>query len=106
MNQIKKPITVAPGRLVAFANARRDDPQREGWYNDPHYVGVVSLPDGRRLQVSLWVDTSRAGKPYISGSVRPEPVRTAHHLDSAELAKSEDIPQHPGAKVDPNFDLF
>jgi hypothetical protein len=99
MNQIKKPITVAPGRLVAFANARREG------YNDPQYRGVVSLPDGTRLQVSLWVDTSRAGKPYISGSVRPEPAPKPH-LDSAELAKSEDIPQHPGAKVDPNFDLF
>jgi hypothetical protein len=87
---------------VAFVKARRDPKE----FRDPHYQGVMALPDGTRLQVSIWIDTTRAGKPIINGSVRPEPVRTAHHLDSAELAKSEDIPQHPGAKVDPNFDLF
>lgn len=105
MNKIYQPITVAPGRLVAFVKARRDPKQ----FNDPHYQGVMALPDGTRLQVSLWVDTTRAGKPIINGSVRPEPAPKPH-LDSAELAKPEDIPQHPGAKVDPkvdpNFDLF
>lgn len=74
---------------TAFANAKRPDKQ------DPDYTGAARV-NGQDVLVSVWINTSKAGKPYLSIRFRtPQPVQAS--LDLENLQQPELIDQRPAA---------
>lgn len=74
---------------TAFVNAKRPDRQ------DPDYTGTARI-NNQDVLVSVWINVSKAGKPYLSLRFRtPQPVQAS--LDLENLQQPEDIEQRPAA---------
>jgi len=71
---------------TSFANARRPDKQ------DPQYVGLVHVTQPGIYRVSTWLNTSKAGKPYLSHRLTLQPP-VQEQLNFDQLQQPEAIEQ-------------
>lgn len=83
----------ARGRLGAMRNKAFDP---HGAY--PHFAGVITLPNGRSHQTSLWARKGEDGHSYIVGRMHPPIDKMLEKLADGENAspsktKPSEIPQ-------------
>ena len=71
--------------LVLFPNDKGDNPKR------PDFSGK-GLHNGVEFQVSVWQNTSKAGRPYMSGQIQPPYNGTGSATSSADASVSDDVP--------------
>ena len=71
--------------LVLFPNDKGDNPKR------PDFSGK-GLHNGVEFQVSVWQNTSKAGRPYMSGQIQPPYNGTGGATSSADASVSDDVP--------------
>lgn len=72
--------------LVLFPNDKGDNPKR------PDFSGK-GLHNGVEFQVSVWQNTSKAGRPYMSGQIQP-PYNGGglRATEGADASVSDDVP--------------
>ena len=71
--------------LVLFPNDKGDNPKR------PDFSGK-GLHNGVEFQVSVWQNTSKAGRPYMSGQIQPPYNGSGGATSSADASVSDDVP--------------
>ena len=71
--------------LVLFPNDKGDNPKR------PDFSGK-GLHNGVEFQDSVWQNTSKAGRPYMSGQIQPPYNGTGGATSSADASVSDDVP--------------
>ena len=71
--------------LVLFPNDKGDNQKR------PDFTGK-GLHNGVEFQVSVWNNTSKAGRPYMSGQIQPPYNGTGGATSSADASVSDDVP--------------
>jgi len=70
--------------IIVFPN------DKEGNEKRPDFTGKI-LWNGEEINVSLWNNTSKAGKPYLSGQVQ-KPYNGAVTSDVNQSTESADVP--------------
>tara|TARA_Y100000296_G_C4992956_1_gene166325 strand:+ start:37 stop:273 length:237 start_codon:yes stop_codon:yes gene_type:complete len=70
--------------IIVFPN------DKEGNEKRPDFTGKI-LWNGEEINVSLWKNTSKAGKPYLSGQVQ-KPYNGAVTSDVNQSTESADVP--------------
>lgn len=68
------------GTGAIFKNNKTSD-------NHPDYRGSFLTPSGEKLDIALWVQTSREGTKYFSAAIQ-EP----YHKNEAPSTKPDDLP--------------
>ena len=71
--------------LVLFPNDKGDNPKR------PDFSGK-GLHNGVEFQGSVWQNTSKAGRPYMSGQIQPPYNGSGGATSSADASVSDDVP--------------
>ena len=77
-------MEMKPNTIIVFPN------DKEGNEKRPDFTGKI-LWKGEEINVSLWNNTSKAGKPYLSGQVQ-EPYNGVGASDVNQSTEGADVP--------------
>ena len=70
--------------FVLFKNDKGDNERR------PDYTGTITLEDGKEMNLSAWIRTSKDGKKFFSGAVSEK--KNQQQRQEATVADLDDIP--------------